>query len=307
VSIGLAKLQGDQTQISQRFLNAIGILQHSDSTIENKMMAAEIITSFGADPTQYTSDFDLQNLSESLVSLEQELRHEAEVPKEISAGIAATIMFGRRSDGTFPTDRFTEFSRMTHSHEAAAILSVVDVPSDYLADKFQSFRDLFRSWGYESSEDTELASAYLSVSDRASDDVKTEMPIILDALKNHLEYPCVAAAMLALIPTLDANEILDLMEKASSLLGSFATSLERPELICLSVRMIQGIENELVMRLDPTAKIMKTPMQFRYIPSYIFYRYYAPVIIAHSSYFSTFSGMRGVHPAHVHGFWGFVG
>jgi hypothetical protein len=105
VSIGLAKLQGDQTQISQRFLNAIGILQHSDSTIENKMMAAEIITSFGADPTQYTSDFDLQNLSESLVSLEQELRHEAEVPKEISAGIAATIMFGRRSDGTFPTDR----------------------------------------------------------------------------------------------------------------------------------------------------------------------------------------------------------
>ena len=44
----------------------------------------------------------------------------------------------------------------------------------------------------------------------------------MDALKNYLEYPLVAAAILTSIPTLEANETLDLMEKAYSLLGSFA-------------------------------------------------------------------------------------
>ena len=105
--------------------------------------------------------------------------------------------------------------------------------SDQLSDKFQSFRSLFNSWGYQISEDTELASAYLSISDLGPDDVKSKMTIIVDGLKNYLEYPLVAAAILASIPTLEANETLDLMEKAYSLLGSFAADLERSELISL--------------------------------------------------------------------------
>ena len=43
VSIGLAKLQGDPSQIGQRFLFALDLLRHFDCTLENKMMAAEIL------------------------------------------------------------------------------------------------------------------------------------------------------------------------------------------------------------------------------------------------------------------------
>ncbi len=306
VSIGLAKLQGDQNQINQRFLLSLAVLHHFSSTIENKMMAAEIMTSSRADPSQ-SPNSDLQSLSETLITLEKRVRHDAKVPKQLSAGVAAIIMFGRRFDGTYPTDKLVEFSKMTSSYESAAILSIINDSSDQLPGKFQSFRSLFSSMGYEKSEDTELASAYLSISDLGPDDVKTKMTIILDALKNYLEYPVVAGAILASIPTLEANETLDLMEKAYSLLGSYATGLERSELISLSVRMIHGIKNELVKSLDPTAKIEKTPVQFTYIPSNLFFLYYGPLIIAHTSYYSTFSGIGGVHPAHVHGVGGFMG
>jgi hypothetical protein len=91
------------------------------------------------------------------------------------------------------------------------------------------------------------------------------------------------------------------------LLGSFATGLERSELISLAVRMIHGIRNELVKKLDPTATITKTPVQFTYAPSNVFFMYRAPLIIAYTSYYSTFSGIGGVHPAHVHGLGGFTG
>lgn len=298
VSIGLAKLQGVTDQVIQRFLAALGIIGNLKSTIENKMMAAEIMTAF------YSSD--LQNLSDSLEKLDDELRKNANVPKELSAGIAATIMAGRRFDGTYPTDRFVEFSKMTFSYESAAILSVANVPSDQLAAKFQSFRSLFGSWGYNTSEDTELAGAYLSISDLGPDDVRTKMTIVIDALKNYLEYPLVAAAILTSISTLEANETLDLMEKACSILGSVAAGLQRSELVVLAVRMIHGIRNELVKELDPTAKIADTPVQFTYSGSDMFFPFYYPLIIAHSSYM-TYSRIGSYHPAHVHGVGGFMG
>ncbi len=308
VSIGLAKLQADQYQISQRFLLALDILRHFDSTIDNKMMAAEIMTSLRAGPSQLsTESSDLQDLSKTLESLDHELRHHAKVPKQLSAGVAALIMFGRKFDGTYPTDRFVEFSRMTASYESAAILSVINDPSHQLPGKFQSFRSLFSSWGYQTSEDTELASAYLSISDLGPDGIRTKMTIIVDALKNYLEYPLVAAAILTAIPTLEANETLDLMEKAYSTLWSYTAELERSELVSLSTMMIHGIKNELVKELDPTAKITNTPVQFTHAPSNIFFLYRAPLIIAHSSYHSTLSGIGGAHPAHPHGGGGFGG
>ena len=157
------------------------------------------------------------------------------------------------------------------------------------------------------SEDTELAAAYLSISDLGPNDVNLKLTILVNGLRNYLEYPLVAAAILASIPTLEANETLDLMEKAYSLLGAYAAGLERSELISLAVRMIHGIKNELVKQLDSTANIVKTPVQFTYVPTNIFFIYYAPLIIAHSSYYSTFSGIGGYHPAHVHGVGGFMG
>jgi transcription initiation factor IIE alpha subunit len=304
VSIGLGKLQGDPNQISERFLLSLDMLQQFRSNLENKMMAAEIMTASKVNPSQVPTNSDLQSLTESLESLEDKARHDAHVPKELSVGVAATILFARRYDGTFPIDKLVEFSKMTLSSESAAILSVLDVPLDQISNKFMQFRSLFSFMGYTESEDTDLASAYLAISDFTRDEVMGKMNIILDALKNYLEYPLVATAILTSIPTLEANETLDLMEKASTLLGNFAPSLERSELISLSVRMIHGIKNELVKELDPTAKITVTPIQFTYVPSIVFFRYRTPLILAHSYYHSTFSAFGGAHPAHVHGFGG---
>jgi len=304
VAIGLGKLQGDPNQIIERFLLSLDMLEQFGSNLENKMMAAEIMTSSKVNQSQAPTNSDLQGLVESLKTLEDKARHDAHVPKELSVGVATTILFARRYEGTFPIDKLVEFSKMTYSSESAAILSVLDVPLDQISAKFNQFRWLFNSWGYKQSEDTDLASAYLAISDFTQDEVKDKMNIILSALKNYLEYPLVATAILTSIPTLEANETLDLMEKASTMLGNYAPSLERSELISLSVRMIHGIKNELVRQLDSTAKITVTPIQFTYIPSIIFFRYRTPLILAHSYYHSTFSRLGGAHPAHVHGFGG---
>ena len=306
VSIGLAKLQGDQEQINHRFQLAFAILLHLKSTVENKMMAAEVMTSYKVDPSQSSPNSDLQSLSADLLELDSNLRRVAKVPKQLSAGVAATIMAGRRFDGTFPTDRFLEFSKMTSSYESAAIMSIVNTPSDQLSAKFRSFRQLFELWGYEASEDTELASAFLAISDLGPEDVRLKMSIILDGLKNYLEYPLVSAAILVSIPTLEANETLDLLEKAYSLIAPLAISLQRSELLSLSVRMVHGIRNELVKEIDPTAKLTNTPVQFTYGSRGYFPMFY-PLIVVHSSYYSTFGGMGGAHPAHVHGVGGFMG
>jgi hypothetical protein len=304
VSIGLGKLQGDPNQLIDRFLLSLDMLDQFGSNLENKMMAAEIMTASKVSPSQVPTNSDLQGLADSLKTLEDKARHDAHVPKELSVGVAATVLFSRRYDGAFPIDKLVEFSKMTFSSESAAILSVLDVPLDQISNKFNQFRWLFNSWGYGQSEDVDLASAYLAISDFTQDEVKDKMNIILSALKNYLEYPLVATAILTSIPTLEANETLDLMEKASTLLGNYAPTLERSELISLSVRMIHGIKNELVKQLDPTAKITVTPIQFTYIPSILFFRYRTPLILAHSYYHSTFSALGGAHPAHVHGFGG---
>jgi hypothetical protein len=306
VSIGLAKLQGDAQQIGERFLFALDLLKRFDCTLENKMMAGEIMTASKQDPAQ-TANSDLQNLLDTLKQLDHQLRHEAHVPNPLSVGIAATILFGRKYDGTFPTDRFVEFTKITASSESAAILAVMNIPTDQLTSRFQAFRLLFNSWGFEVSEDTELASAYLAISELEPSEVQTKLSIIESGLRNYLEYPLVASAILASISTLEANETLDLMEKASYLLGSYVKDLERSEVVSLAVRMIHGIRNELVAKLDPTATITNTPVQFTYVPTYIFFIYHAPLIIAHSSYHSTFSSIGGYHPAHVHGVGGFMG
>ena len=306
IAVGLAKLQGDPNELSQRFFLAIGDLQHFKSTLENKMMAAEIMTAFRDGTSQAPTEADLQSMSAILATLENDVRHD-KVPKELSVGIAAIILFGKRYDGTYPTDRLAQFLKLTVIPEAAAILAVVNAPVDQLTAQFQSFRSMFSSWGYETSEDTELASAYLAISGFAPGEVYTKLTIIVDSLRNYLEYPLVASAILASVPTLEANETLDLMQKAYSLLGTYAADLFPSELLSLAVRMIHGIRNELVKELDPTAKLSNTPLQFTYVPSSIFFLYHAPLIVAHSSYYATFSSIGGYHPAHVHGVGGFMG
>jgi hypothetical protein len=298
VAIGLAKLQGDTMQIRQRFLQALDYVHNLGSTTESKLMAAEIMTA--------ASSQDLQGLQSALWDLDQRMRDQG-VPQELSVGVAATIMAGRMFDGTYPTDRFTQFKVLTPSYEAAAILAVMNVPYDGLAAKFQAFKTIFNSWGYMISEDTETASAFLAIGELDADEVEDKLKYVVEQLRNYLEYPLVAAAILASIPVFESHEVLDLMEKAVTLLSGYATGLERSELVALAVRMIHGVRNELVKEVDSTAKITETPVQFTYSPHPGFLLWYYPVIVAHSSYNATFSGMGGFHPAHSHGIGGFAG
>lgn len=297
-AIGLAKLQGDASQIGERFIEALNVLNNLDSTTPNKLMAAEIMTAL--------SGQDLQGLQSVLKSLDKQLRDQG-VSKELSAGVATTIMAGRRYDGTYPMDRFIQFKQLTSSYEATAILAVMNISYGDLSAKFQSFRSMFTSWGYMTSEDTEIASAFLAIGELNADEVEDKLKYIVEQLKNYLEYPLVAAAILASIPVFESHEVLDLMEKAVTLLSSYAVGLERSELVALAVRMIHGVRNELVKEIDPTAKITETPVQFTYATRPGFFMWYYPVIIAHASYHSTFSGMGGFHPAHSHGVGGFAG
>ena len=297
-AIGLAKLQGDTDQIGQRFIQALDGLWSLDSTIPNQLMAAEIMTALSAQ--------DVQSLESALKELDQAVRKQG-VAKELSAGVAATIMAGRRFDGSYPLDRFAQFRQLTSSYEAAAILSVMNVPYDGLSTKFDAFRSLFDSWGYMKSEDTEIGSAFLAIGELDAFEVQEKLKYVVEQLKNYLEYPVVAAAILASIPVFESHEVLDLMEKAVTLLSGYAAGLERSELVALAVRMIHGVRNELVKEIDSTAKIAETPLQFTYSPHPGLFLWYFPVIVAHSSYNATFSAMGGFHPAHAHGIGGFAG
>ena len=297
-AIGLAKLQGDTSVIGERFLQAFGVLQDFGSASPNKLMAAEVMTAVG--------NLDLSNLGVQLKDLEHQLRKDG-VPKEISAGVAATMMAGRGFDGSYPLDRFSQFRKLTPSYEAASILAVMNVPYDGLGAKFELFRSRFTAWGYMASEDTEIASAFLAIGELGLDEVEEKLKYIIEQLKNYLEYPLVAAAILASIPMFEAHEVLDLMERAFTYLSGYAGGLERSELIALAVRMVHGVRNELVKKIDATAKISQTPVQFTYAPHPGLFLWYPPVIIAHSYYYATFSGMGGFHPAHSHGVGGFAG
>jgi hypothetical protein len=296
--IGIAKLRGDAEQLGQRFAQAVSGVWSLDSTTQNKLMAAEIMTALVGQ--------DIKTLESDLRNLENALRRQS-VPKELSTGIAAAIMAGRRFDGTYPMDRFGQFKQVTKSYEAASILAVMNVPFDGLNTKFQAFRSTFTSWGYMTSEDTEVASAFLGIGELEASEVVEKLQYIVLQLRNYLEYPLVAAAILASIPIFEAHETLDLMEKAVTLLSGYVSGLERSVQVALAVRMIHGVRNELVKSIDPTATITSTPVQFTYALHPSLFPWFGPVIIAHSSYHATFSGMGGFHPAHSHGVGGFVG
>lgn len=297
VSIGLAKLQGEPAAIGQRFAMAMMSLQHFDSTVPNKVMAAEIMTALGV---------DLQQLEQDLQTLEKTLRGQG-VPGELSAGVAATILAGRRYNGTYPLDSFAQFRTLTDSFESAAILAVMSLPFQDVSSRFQDFRQTFADWGYSKSEDTEIASAFLAIGELDAEGVKEKVKYAVAQLSNYLEYPLVAAAILASIPVFEVHEVLDLMEKAVTLLSTYATGIERSEVVALAVRMIHGVRNEIVKQIDPSAPIANTPVQFTYATHPGFFYWYSPIIIAHHSYFSTFSGIGAFHPAHSHGVGGFAG
>jgi hypothetical protein len=226
VGIGLAKIQGDPVQILERFVAAYNSLEQFNSNIASKIMAAEIMAA---------TRIEFASMSSTLSDFELRLRTEANVPQEKSVGIAATLLYGGGSDSNSSFSRFVEFSEITQSKEAAAILAITTIAIDWLTSKFHSYTDMFSEWGHSTSDDTDLAAAYLAISPLVASDVKSKMNTIVDALKSDLQYPLVAAAILASMSTLETTEVLNLVEKGVTILGSFATNLGRSE-FSLSIR-----------------------------------------------------------------------
>lgn len=291
VAIGLVKTGGDPNERVQAYLDAYRRVKDLSGNVENVLMASEILAT------------DRHALDEA-VAWVGSLSHEVAdlgVPPEAQLGVAAILLLGERADGTFATESLRGFLTTTPSFESAALLAIQNQPIPALAQKFASLKSLFGSWGYSASEDTELASAYLAASELPIDSVSPKMAILSRGLAGYLQYPLVAAAILASIPVLEANETLNLLEKAYEILGQRTGPMSQAELITLAVRTIHGINVQSVDELDATAKAVPSPPGFSYagMPP----RLWMPVFIAHGVYYSTFSGIGGIHPGHVHA-WG---
>jgi len=291
VSIGMVKVPGDVQPRFQNFLAAYQGATRLSANVENRLMAAEILS---VAPTA---------VPDSLAALPP-LLHEVDrlgVPAPSALGVAAMLLLGRRGDGTYATEPLRQFLAVTQSYESAALLAVINRPYDELMSRFTSIKALYSSWGYSSSEDTELSSAYLAVSELPLETVNSKVAILAHGISGYLAYPLVAASILASIPVLEANETLNLLEKAYEILGQRTGPMSQAELICLAVRMIHGIDVRSVNELDPTAA--KAPAQ----PSFYYGSrppiFWAPIVLVHGVYYSTYSGIGGVHPGHVHA-WG---
>jgi hypothetical protein len=120
------------------------------------------------------------------------------------------------------------------------LLSISKEEQDDLSQKFDLFKSLFDLWGYSPSEDTDLAAAYLAVSKVSETDAREKMSVLAYALKAEFGFPLVPAAILTSIRALNADELLDLAEKAASILQPFTVGLVHSELANLSIRMIYG-------------------------------------------------------------------
>jgi len=291
VSIGIVKVPGDVPARVQNFVSAYQGVTRLSPNVENRLMAAEILAVLPAP------------VGDSLAALPP-LLHEVDalkVPTPAALGVASLLLLGRRADGTYATDPLRQFLTVTASYESAALLAVINRPYDELTSRFAAIKALYTSWGYSASEDTELSSAYLAISDIPLETVNSKVAILARGIAGYLAYPLVASAILASIPVLEANETLNLLEKAYEILGQRTGPMTQAELICLAVRMIHGIDVKSVDELEPTAA--KPPAEPNFYYANRAPIFWAPVIITHGVYYSTFSGIGGVHPGHVHA-WG---
>jgi hypothetical protein len=296
ISIGLAKRENDLQKGATGLLEAYNGLRDLAHNDENRLMAAEILA---AGPRSIADSLPLMK------QLDGTVRHLG-IPKQSSLGVASILLLGQRADGTFATDNLATWLKTTPSYESAALMAIVNRPLDELGSRFGSLRSMFGGWGFAPSDDTELSSAYLAVSDMPLDGLSPKLAVLTRGLGTYLQYPLVGSAILASIPVLEANETLQLLEQAYDILGKRAMPLAQPELICLAVRMIHGIRAETVTGLDTTATAVPAPpVNFHYMPGMWFF--FVPVFVGHGAYFATYSAMGGVHPAHVHAMGGAVG
>lgn len=295
ISIGLAKSQPNVAQGSVDFVDIYNAIERLSSNVENRLLSSEILFSL---PRPLADEYP------TLVQVLKDVR-DLNVPKESALGVASILVLGQREDGTIATSNLAQYLTVTRSYESAALLAIVNVSVADLAAKFQAVRGMFGGWGYLPSEDVELSSAYLAVSEVPLEGISTKLAILAKGLSTYLAYPLVAASVLATLSTLEANDTLNLLEHAYDIVGRRAMPMSQAELICLAVRMLHGIRDELVGPLDATATARAAPVATRgiYGPRFFF----VPIALVNYGYFSTFSGVGGSHPGHVHGAGGGAG
>ena len=301
VSIGMAKAPGDPQTRLDAFLAAYRGLGPYASNVENQLMAAEVLSVLPKPLAE-----NLPRIAET-----KNLVQGARVPSEAALGVAAILLLGERADGSLPLPGLQNFLRHTPSYEAAALMAVVNRPFSETEERFHYLRDRFLGWGHSQSEDTELSSAYLAISELPLDTTSSKLAIISHGLAGYLQYPLVGSAILASIPVLEANETLNLLEKAYEILGRRTGPIPQAEGICLAIRMIHGIDVRTVDELDSAQAVPPAVANFTYgnAPPML----WMPVYVSHGFYYSTWSGIGGPHPAHAHtwggGGWGggFVG
>lgn len=296
VAIGMAKQSGPIDKQVGDFNDAYQAVGAITQNPENRLLAAEVIAGVGQ-PVE-GSIAEMQNLLKEIGELG--------VHGDAAAGVAAILLAGRRADGTYATGPLGQFLRLTPSYESAALLAIVNKPYGDMALAFGNLKQLFAAWGYSVSEDTELSAAYLTASDLPVSTVQTKMAILSRGVSAYLQYPLVAAALLAAIPVLEANETLNLLEKAYEILGQRTGPMAPAELLTLAVRTIHGVEVRSVNELDPTQARPPNYPNFSYAG--VGPGLWIPVLVVHGFYYSTFSGIGGFHPGHVHsvggGGWG---
>jgi hypothetical protein len=296
IGIGMSKAQPNAQVGAQAFVQTYGQVYGLSSNLENRLMASEILTSLP------------RPLASELPTLTQTLRAVGRlgIPSDSALGVASILVLGQREDATIALPNLQQYLQLTRSYESAAILAIMNEPIPDLTAKFQSLRAMFGGWGYQPSEDTELAAAYLTVSELPIEGMSTKLAIIAKGMQSYLQYPLVAASVLASVSTMEANETLNLLEQAYEIVGRRAMPMSQAELICLAVRMVHGIRNELVGQLDTTATAAPTAPRvggYYYGPRFFF----VPIVVFHGGYFSTYSGIGGAHPGHAHGFGGGAG
>ena len=297
-AIGLAKFRDDIAVMENKFHTVYENMGSFTKNVENRLMATEILTGSGKD---IASDMD------EFTEVFKKVRHESHIPRESATAVAAIIYLSRRYDGTYPFDNLDEFRKITPSYESAAIMASINKDVNDTRDKFVKMKAIFSQWGYDESEDMELSSAYVAISELQPDEIKDKLSVIINAIKNYLEYPLVASTVVATVPVMESNETLDLLSKAYNILENNVAGFERSEIMAAAVSLVHGIRNELITNVDSKATVTNTPYHFYYMPSPFLFPFFLPMLMVQGCYYSTFSGIGGVHPAHIHSVGGFSG
>lgn len=300
-SMSLAKIAGDTNTIATRFMSTYNEMGSFTRNFENRLMASEIITGSGKDISSEMAQFK---------EVFHEVHHKIKVPRESAAGVASMIYLARRYDGTYPYENLQTFLESTKSYESAAVMATMNRPAQDTLQKFTGMRAIFTGWGYNASEDVELSSAYIAISDFQPSEIRDKLSAVIDTMRNYLEYPLVASTVIATVPVMESNETLDLLRKAFNILQKNLSGFENSELMAVAVNLIHGIRNELVRNVSaqaPTPAVSATPYHFYYMPYPMLFPMFMPMFMIQGSYYSTFSGIGGVHPAHIHSVGGFSG